>query len=434
MPSRHRALVVATIAALSVSAPVRAAEPALPPFYESVAKMAAQGKLGQVIAQEPVATAIPHAKAWRMAYISSDLHDRPTISTGLVIAPEGPPPPEGRPIVAWAHGTTGTAENCGPSQEWDPAQPLNEYFLIGGTSSTDFGVPAADAFIAKGYVLVATDYQGLGGGGRHQYSISATQARDAIDAIRAAGSLGLAGAGRKAAVYGWSQGGGTTLAAASLPGYIGRTGTAFDGIDIVGFAAMAPHDVAALSPQGPIDDATAAKTMESLTASFSDTLFNFAHFSMNMWAMTAAFPDLKLTDLFTDDGAKALDAIYSRKCVHAAADTMNFAYGATYKSLLRPEPANASAWVRDMIEGSVQPVAPVAPVVIYWGAKDTVVPPVMGKLYREQMCRLGGNVARVQLPGDPNHFTTPPVAEPFYVAWIEDRLAGKPAPNGCAVD
>ncbi len=428
------ALAVATVAAFSTLAPVRAAEPALPPFYDSVAKMTAEGKLGQVIAQEPVATAIPHAKAWRIAYISSDLLERPTISTGLVIAPEGAAPPEGRGIVAWAHGTTGTAQNCGPSQQWDPAQPLNEYFLIGGTGSMDFGVPAADQFIAKGYVLVATDYQGLGGGGAHQYSISATQARDTIDAIRAAGSLGLAGAGRKAAVYGWSQGGGAALAVASLPGYIGRTGTAFDGIDIVGSAALAPHDVAVLAPQGPMDDAQAAKTMQSLTASFSGALFDFAHFSMMMWAMTATFPDLKMTDLFTDDGAKALDAIYSRKCVHAAADTLNFAYGATYASLLRPEAANPAAWVRDMIEGSVQPVAPVAPVVIYWGAKDTTVPPVMGKLYRDQMCRLGGNVARVQLPGDINHFTTPPAAEPLYVAWIEDRFAGKPASNGCAGD
>ena len=33
----------------------------------------------------------------------------------------------GRPVLAWSHGATGTAENCGPSQVVDPAQDLNEY-------------------------------------------------------------------------------------------------------------------------------------------------------------------------------------------------------------------------------------------------------------------------------------------------------------------
>jgi hypothetical protein len=174
--------------------------------------------------------------------------------------------------------------------------------------------------------------------------------------------------------------------------------------------------------------------MTTLIASFSDNIFNFTHFSMNMWAMPATFPELKMTDLFTEDGAKAVDEIYSKKCIHTALDTLNFNFGANFKSLLRSEPTNLGAWVKDMIQGSVQPGKPIAPVVIYWGTKDTVVPPVMGQVYRDEMCKLGGNVTRVQLPGEQNHFTTPGVAKPLYVAWIEARLAGKPAPDGCAGD
>ena len=60
------------------------------------------------------------------------------------------------------------------------------------------------------------------------------------------------------------------------------------------------------------------------------------------------------------------------------------------------------------------------------------MPPVMGELYRAQMCKLGGNVARVELAGEQTHYTTPPVAEPLYVPWVKDRFAGKPAPDGCA--
>ena len=47
------------------------------------------------------------------------------------------------------------------------------------------------------------------------------------------------------------------------------------------------------------------------------------------------------------------------------------------------------------------------------------------------MCKLGGNMTRVQLPGNQSHFTTPGSAEPFYVKWIADRFAGISAPNGC---
>ena len=115
------------------------------------------------------------------------------ISTALVIAPKGRVPKGGRPIVAWAHGTTGTAQNCGPSQALNPAQKLNQYFLIGGNSWLDYGVPAIETWLKQGYVTVATDYQGLGGGGAHQYAIATVQGRDVINSVRAVGAMGLNG-------------------------------------------------------------------------------------------------------------------------------------------------------------------------------------------------------------------------------------------------
>lgn len=409
----------------------QAAEVAVAPFYQNVATLPADGPLGTVVAKEPVDTAIPNAEAWRIAYVSSDVVGRKTISTGLVIAPKGVPPKGGRPILAWAHGTTGTAQNCGPSQMLDPAQDLNQYFLVGGTSSTDFGLPAAQHFIEDGYVLVATDYQGLGGGGVHQYAMAATNGRDVLNSVRAAGSLGLSGEGRKAAVYGWSQGGGATIAAASLKDYIAETGTAFDGVSFVGFVAMAPEDIAVLIPPGTTEDAAANKFMTELATAFGDTVFNFTHYAMAMWAMPSVFPDLKFTDLFTADGASMLNEIISKKCIHAAGDTVTFAMGADYKSVLKSQPDNATAWVKALVKSSVDPVAPVAPVVVYFGTKDVTVNPVMGALYQKQMCGMGANVTRVQLPGEQDHYTTPPTALPMFVPWLEDRFAGKPAADGC---
>lgn len=409
-----------------------AADIALPPFYQKVSQMTPSGPLGRVIAKEKVATSIPGAEAWRIAYVSSDLKDRPTISTALVIAPKGKPPKGGRPVVAWAHGTTGTAQSCGPSQVLDPAQDLNEYFLIGGTSWTDFGVPAATDFIKLGYVLVATDYQGLGSGGsKHQYNIAATQARDHIDSIRAVGSMGLSGSNKKAVIYGWSQGGGSVIAAASLPRYINRTQTAFDGIEIIGGVALAPQDLTAvIPPNARTDDAVANKVMQGLVTQFSDNVFNFMHMAMGLWAMPGTFPELKMTDIFTADGTKALDAVLTKKCMHSAADTITFNFGNTYQTLLNPQPTNARAWVNALVETSVTAEKPVMPVIIYYGDKDTTVPPVMGELYQKNKCAMGGNVARVQLPGQ-SHFTTPPTSKAMYTQWVKDRFDGKPAPDGC---
>ena len=426
-----------TLAALLVSASVllapaaQSAEVALTPFYKRVVEMKPEGALGQVIAQEEIETAIPDARAWRIAYVSSDLHDKPTISTGLIIAPRGDVPKDGRPILAWSHGTTGTAQNCGPSQVPDPAQDLNEYFLIGGTSWLDFGVPAATDFIKQGYVLVATDYQGLGGGGKHQYAIAATQGRDLINSIRAAGSLGLSGDNRKAVIYGWSQGGGSVLAAASSTDYINQKNTAFDDIEIIGAVALAPDALGPMVPKEALaDEASAGKAFQELSAAFNDSVFNFSHLAMNLWAMEGVFPGLKLTDIFTADGARIIDEIQSKKCMHAGADTYNFNLGASYKSLFNPQPANILGWLTAIVEGSVPADKPVAPVQIYWGDKDTVVPPIQGATYQKQKCAMGGNVQRIPLPGQ-THFSTPPAAQPIYTQWIKDRFDGKPVADGC---
>ncbi len=136
------------------------AEPPLAPFYESLKATKPDGKLGQIIKQEKIKTSVKGAQAWKIAYISSDAAGRKTIVTGVVAAPLGQAPKEGRPILAWAHGTTGSAQNCGPSQILDPVAPLNQYFSMNGSSWTDFGIPNIEEFIQEGYVIVATDYQG----------------------------------------------------------------------------------------------------------------------------------------------------------------------------------------------------------------------------------------------------------------------------------
>jgi pimeloyl-ACP methyl ester carboxylesterase len=425
------ALVLGT--AFSILSAAVYADPPMAAFYESAAKINPNGKLGQIVKQEKITASVRGAQAWRIAYISSDVAGRKTIATGTIIAPNGPAPKEGRPILVWAHGTTGSAQNCGPSQIIEPTRPLNQYFLTDGDSWTDFGIPNGKEFIEQGYVVVATDYQGLGGGGKHQYAVAQTNGRDVINSARAASSMKEVGAGKKTVIYGWSQGGGATIAAASLPEYQALQGTAADNLQYLGFVALAPEDVAVMLPNVPTNEAGAAKLMNGFTQANVPNVFLFAHYVMGMWGTQAAFPDLKLTDVLTDDGAKVVDKLSRNKCIHVLADTFNYAYGDSYKSLLKPEPSNSLAWVKAFVGGSVKPVAPVAPVVIYWGTNDTAVPPIMHELYQKQMCAMGANVGRNQLPGNQTHFTTPGVSAPMYLEWVKDRIAGKPLSNGCPV-
>ena len=123
------ALVQTLVCSLFISMSAMAT-PSIPPFYVASSQIRPEGKLGQVVKKEKVATEIAGTQAWRIAYISSDVNNLKTISTGLLIAPIGQAPKGGRPIVSWSHGTTGSAQNCGPSQQINPAVPLNEYYLM----------------------------------------------------------------------------------------------------------------------------------------------------------------------------------------------------------------------------------------------------------------------------------------------------------------
>lgn len=406
------------------------ADPPMQPFYAAVMKMKPEGKLGQIIKQEKVATSVKGAQAWKVAYISSDVSGRKTIATGLIVSPTAPAPAGGRPIVTWAHGTTGTAQNCGPSQVIDPVVPINEYFLIGGNSSTDYGVPALQEFINEGYVIAATDYQGLGGGGVHQYANGVSNAMDAINVARAAGSINQTRSNKKTAFIGWSQGGLAAFAAAGMSEYMQQTGTAFDNLDMRGLVAMGPAYFGTSS--GQLDQATADKYLNDTLKSYVHNIFDFTHATMFFYALPSAFPNLKLTDIFTDDGVKVLTEIYSNKCMHPASDTMNYNIGSNYNSLLKPEFTNTMAWAQAVLKTSPAYEKLIAPVQIYYGAADTVNNPAMGQFFQEQMCKRGASVGRMELPGaKTGHFDEPPVSQQFFLPWIKDRFDGKPLANAC---
>lgn len=418
------------IAALCLS-PNAFSEVSVPPFYEASAKIKPEGKLGQIVKKEKVATPISGAQAWRIAYISSDVNDRKTISTGLLISPVGKAPKEGRPIVSWSHGTTGSAQNCGPSQQLNPAVDLNEYYLTNGNSWTDYGVLSLTEFIKEGYVVVATDYQGLGGGGKHQYTVGKTQARDAINAIRAAGSVKEIGTNKKALIYGWSQGGYATLTAASSNDYVAQKGTVYDDIELVGIVALSPVNMSGVMQEALSSGVTPEQALLKVSEPLSQNMFDWAHLASLMWGIQAANPEtLKLTEWFTPEGAKVFNEVSMNKCFHVLSDSLNYAYGTKYKTLMNPVPANAKAWADAMIAGGIANVKPSAPVLMFRGTNDAV-PKGMVDIYQGQMCKMGANVQHIELAGA-THFSSPVEAQRTFLPWVKDRFTGKPLANACA--
>jgi pimeloyl-ACP methyl ester carboxylesterase len=402
----------------------------LAPFYAATDKLNPNGKpLGTVLASEPVSSSVKGSKAWRIAYVSSDPAGRRTVTTGLIAVPDGPVPPGGRPLVGWAHGTTGTARRCGPSQDPQPAQPLNQVLLPSGTTWSDVGLPAMEPLLKRGVVIVATDYQGLGGPGQHQFGQAISNGMDVINALRAARDFRPAAAGERAVVYGWSQGGGAVLGVAGL-GSTQSSKDAVAAVNIIGAVAMAPQDVGITIPAAVNTEESATAFLVSLNRQFSGNVLNFAHLAMMYWGLAAAQPGLQLGDLFTSQAANELNGILQRKCVHELSASFSYSYGNTFAGMLKAQPSNALAWVQALrnLSPSLNPTAPVA---IYWGNNDTVVPPEMHKLYFEAACKRGAVISRTELPGNNTHFSTPAAAQPIYVPWILERFAGQPVVNGC---
>ena len=78
--------------------------------------------------------------------------------SGMVAVPKGTPPHGGWPVVTWAHGTTGDAPQCAPSR-YPASGSLYPYLKIADD--------VLDDFVAHGYAVVQTDYEGQGTPGVH---------------------------------------------------------------------------------------------------------------------------------------------------------------------------------------------------------------------------------------------------------------------------
>ncbi|WP_433227338.1 alpha/beta hydrolase family protein [Actinomadura formosensis] len=162
------------------------------------------GQRGTLLGQRPLtnAAALPSASANRfITYTSEGVGGKRITVSGTVAVPKGRAPRGGWPVLSWAHGTTGTADICAPSADAADG-PAHDYLSV-----TEAYL---DKWVAHGFAVVQTDYEGLGTPGGHPYMNGVSEANTVTDIVRAARRADPR-IGRDWFVAGHSQGGQATL-------------------------------------------------------------------------------------------------------------------------------------------------------------------------------------------------------------------------------
>jgi acetyl esterase/lipase len=347
---------------------------------------------GTLIAAEAMADAPDGARAYRIRYRSTGLGGKPIEVTGVVITPRGLPPPGGRPVVAWAHPTTGVVSRCAPS--------LARVFFA--------SIQGLRAMLDRGYVVAATDYPGLGTPEVHPYLVGTSEARAVLDSVRAARAIPEVAAGARFAVWGHSQGGQAAL---------------FTGIEASRYAPeLQLVGVAAASPATDL-----AKLMADDLGTGGGN--NITAMTLWSWARVYGAP---MDKVIGPQAEPAIDHL-ANLCIERWFDilTRRGPTEALKRSFLRVDNlSEQEPWRRLLDENSPGPLPSHIPIFLVQGSADQLVRPSVTEAYRARLCGNGNRVEFVLLSGVGHAFIARDAANAA-VAWIARRFAGGPAPTNC---
>ena len=262
------------------------------------AAAATHGDVVSVKKTKPVATLKGAAKDLTVTYLTKGVGGKLVPVTGTVAFPKGAAPKGGWPVLNWAHGSTGIADKCAPS--------------IRG--KRELVHPMLLQLLKAGFVVVRTDYEGLGTPGVHPFFIGTSEGRSVLDIARAARKLD-ANVGRRVIIAGHSQGGHAALWAASL----------------------APKWTPELKVGGTVAFAPASHTGEqaAVLRSLETTVYSGLA-SLIIRGADAADPSLGIESALTDK-ARALWPEIETKCFGELSAETSWG-GLKASELFRPEP------------------------------------------------------------------------------------------------
>jgi uncharacterized membrane protein HdeD (DUF308 family)/acetyl esterase/lipase len=363
-------------------------------FYSAPTELPSEP--GQLLRVEPFDRAVPSdADAWRILYTTTDSAGGPTVASGIVLtrAGGGASP---RETIAWAHGTTGYATSCAPSLLDDP-------FTAGA-------LPALESIIEKGWVLVATDYAGLGTAGAQPYLIGEGEGRSVLDAVRAAQQMSEVALSGETTIWGHSQGGHASLWAGQIAADYAPE------LDIAGVVALAPaSDAIGLVEHLP------RVTGGSVFASFVAEAY-FAH-----------YPDVRRSD-YLEPAARTVVKEMSTRCLSEPGVLVSVLSALSIdkdRSIFRSEPTEGALGERLRQNTPNGEIA--APLFVGQGGADPLVDPGMQRNYLAGRCAAGQQLEYHEYPGR-DHMGVVSPESPLIgelLDWTSARFAGEEFTPNC---
>jgi len=322
----------------------------------------------------------------RILYHSQDAHRRDLVTSAVVLIPGGTAPVGGWPIIAWAHGTSGVAQQCAPSLMKD----------------LYYGDEGLSAMVKGGFAVVATDYQGLGTQGPHQYVSKTAQAFDVIYSVPAARAA-VPELGRRWVADGHSQGGLAAWGVAELE-------SGMTDVDYLGAISVA-----------------GAVKLDDFIQFINDTQGGSHYLAYLASGIQALFPAFKPEDMLSQDAMRLYSKSITQGCwFYGYAAFKDMPKGTTLRGDWKKNPS-LQRFVRENEEGAVHVNKPL---LVLAGEADLTIPIEGVRQIVRRACLKGGDVAFKSYPGL-DHDPTMVESTPYQLAWIRDRLAGKESPSTC---
>jgi len=381
-------------AAIPGSVPIPSADP----FYTPPNPLPA-GVPGDVLRHrkvsvyaEPLNVLPMPVDAWQLLYRSTSATGNANAVSGTLLVPKTPWFGGGtRPLVSYAVGTHGLGDSCAPS-----------YKLRTGTENE---IALISQALFNNWAVVLTDYEGLGTPGQHTYAVGRAEGHAVLDAARAAARVpgsGLSPTGR-VGLFGYSQGGqATTFAGELAPTYAPE-------LNLVGVATGGvPADLAEV-------------------ARFNDGNIGFSLVLGAAVGYAAAYDDVPFDEILNGLGRQTVPRV-------ANACTVELATIAPLRRLNEfvtvPDPLTDPRWQARLEENRAGQNAPTAPVFLYHGTLDELIPLSVGQELRSSYCDMGVNVRWQTIPLA-EHIIGVSVGGPAAMTWLGERFAGRPATSNC---
>lgn len=352
-----------------------------PPAFYDPPSIAGTGAPGEIVRIEEIPWTM-RTPGWRMLYRSTDLHGKPSVVSGLLVAPSGPAPAEGWPVVAVAHGTAGLPRGAAPSMSLDANSDESAFIYAKNIRP----------FLDAGYAVAFADYQGLGTPGQHSYLIGTLEAANVLDSVRAIRRFSGIPVSDHLVVWGHSQGGhAASFAVEQASSYAPE-------LSIAG--------VVLLAPAGELRE-----IIEDVLNITSNTYMSIlVMVSVASWAQ--AYPELDVSEALKQPGALLL---------HPTAEVLRMQYGALCCKPFKPNQlfhhSVIEKWAPyfDKNTPGQKPLG--VPILIQFGDADEVIPPQSNHHFAARLQANGEDVTLRTYP-EQTHTGVLEPALPDSIAWM----------------